>query len=173
MAVRKAVSGNPVRNNGSRLLYAGSVDRAEIGSLDYGTTSMDVVGQPNISGLTAKAISSGDFNVDNQLVAMGLNQSIAGVSIAVIKSGSGIQNRQNTKSWKGYTRSDIASFDAFTGLATYGPAAGNYVLSSGLDGVTGKLADEAGNPSYQVPGRLVYQFGSNVPKEQSYTSWTG
>jgi hypothetical protein len=173
MAVQKAVSGNPVRNNGSRLLFAGNVDRAEIGSLDYGTTSMDVVTQPNISGLTAKAISSGPFNVDNQLVAMGLNQSIAGVSIAVIKSGSGIQNRQNTKGFRGYTRSDIASFDMFTGLATYGPNAGAYVSASGLDGTVGVLADEAVAARYAVPGRLVYQFGSNVPKEQSYTSWTG
>lgn len=172
MATQKAISGNPVRNNGSRLLHAGNVDRAEIGSLDYGTTSMDVVTQPNISGLTAKAISSGDFNVDNKLVAMGLNQSIAGVAISVIKSGSGIQQRQNTKSWKGYTRSDITSYDAFTGTATYGSNAGDFVLASGVDGVTGKLADEAANPTYAVPSRLTYRLGDGT-ETKNYSAWTG
>lgn len=173
MATAKAISGNVVRNNGSRLLHGGAVDRAEIGSLDFGSTNMDVVTQPNISGLTAKAISSGDFNVDNKLVAMGLNQSIAGVAISVIKSGSGIQQRQNTKSWKGYTRSDITSIDLLSGDIVYGAAAGDYVLASGLDGVTGKLADEAANPTYAVPARLTYRQGGANPVSKNYTGWTG
>jgi hypothetical protein len=172
MATSKARNSSPIRNNSSTLLHGGSVDRAEIGSLDFGSTNMNVVTQPNISGLTTKAISSGDFNVDNKLVAMGLNQSIAGVAISVIKSSSGMASKTRNVS-VGYTQSDITAFDLLSGLPTFGENAGLYIQNSGLDGKMAKEADLAANSTMAVPGRLVYQFGSNTPKEQSYSPRTG
>lgn len=173
MATQKAISGNPVVNNGSRLLHAGNSTRPEVGSINYGKVGMSVTGQTDVSGLTHKAISGGDFNVDNRLVSMRTTTGVAGTEIKVIKSGSGLQDRQSIKSYNGYTRSDIDYYDKFTGLAEYGANAGDYVLASGIDGKVGKEADKAANPTMQVPGRLVYQFGSNSPKQQSYSKWTG
>jgi hypothetical protein len=172
MATAKAISGSSVKNNGSSLLFAGNVTRPEIGNLDFGSTNMNVVGQPNISGLTQKAISAGDFNVDNRLVSMGHTSSIAGVAIKVLKSGSGLQNRVKSLGAVSYTRSDLASFDMLTGLATYGSNAGDMVMFSGLDGSLGKDSDINNNSSYTVPHKLVFMQGGKNPVSKNYTGWT-
>lgn len=173
MATAKAKSGSNIKNNGSSILFGGNISDPNISTLDFGSTNMEVSYQGPVSGLVDKAFDSEEFSKKNSLTAMALTSSIGGVEIRVLKSGSGVENRQNTKGWRGYVRSDITSIDLLSGEISYGAAAGNYVSASGLDNTVGVLSDKVLQAGYAVPGRLVYQFGSNVPKEQSYSPKTG
>jgi hypothetical protein len=163
MAVSKVRSSEPVRNNSSSLLFAGNVSRPEIGSLDYGDTNMNVSYQGPVSGLVDKAFSSQEFSKQNSLTAMALTSSIGGSEVKILKSGSGLQQRQNTKSWRGYVQSDIEEIDLLSGTISYGVNAGRYIEASGINGDIGTLVDKA----FQVPARLTYRLSSG-PETKDY-----
>ena len=159
MSVQKAISGNNVKNNGSSLLHAGNVTRNEIGSLDFGDANMNYMRQGLVSGLTIKAISGGDFNVENRLVAMALTTSIAGSSLTALVGGAGMEQTKGINGWGGYNRRDITSIDMLTGDVVYGAANGDYVLASGLDNTTGANSDINASPDvYNVPHTLTYRL---------------
>jgi len=56
------------------------------------------------------------------------------------------------------------TFDIYAGTLTKGAGAGNTVAVSGIDGVTGKLADNAATGR----GELTFIQGSVVPDQLDY-----
>lgn len=166
----KIISGNPVKTDTGTLLRAGNAspslvnDLSLIENLDaqpkYGSKPA-LAESPNSSGNigTAKIISGGTFvNLEEgRYVAKLINHSIAGTASTFLKSGAAdTGGRRPVHKFYGYQRLNITSWNAVTGADTVGANAGATVLASGINGVTGKAADEA----YGPPGSLTFHHGA-------------
>lgn len=140
MTVHKALSANEFNNNGSAVMHGGY--SSSVPTIDFGNTFETVV-QPMVSGLTFKPITAEPFNQGNASVGMFISDMVG-------MNGVGVSNIAGSP-WVGYYDKNK-----------------DFVPASGLDAQTGPGVDKAANPTYQIPGRLVYQDGTGSPVVDSY-----
>jgi hypothetical protein len=185
MTTIKAISGNPYKDNGATVINGGTVDSSntvtstktisEISGLkdSYGSKVVEAVSTASSGNLgTLKANSSAAFAyqmVAGEYVAKIIGTKVAGLSNTVLRSGAGdFGHRRPIARWEGYNRLDITDWSYTTGAATLGGASGARVLPSGIDGTTGPDADDAANPSFAIPGELVYMVKGSLPTQDDY-----
>lgn len=185
---QKAITGNSIKNNGAAVLNAGNTpaDSPVTKSISqisnnnnpplYGqnlTASVSPASSGNI-GL-AKAISGSKFAgfYDGKYV-MQRYGFINGTANTALNSAAGDVKDKGFKGTYGYRRYNITSWNAVTGAATKGSAAGDLVLASGVDGTTGFNADDSVKyRTSAVPGELVVFTGKlNMPTQLDYNSKT-
>ena len=184
MATHTPMTGQVVRNNGATILNAGNHDGTNItneltlsnnaaNKYQYGSKVPLSTGTAGSSGNvgTIAPFSGDDFASKPQgflLRGYTDGQNIMGTADSGISAASDVGLRRPINRFYGYQRLHITSWDYVTGAATTGAGAGVTVLASGLDGVTGQLADNAANPTNAVPGELVYRDGSANPIQDEY-----
>jgi len=170
MATTAATSGNE-RKARVTILGAGNIDSnspvKEIGVDDMVNEPVKLYPQKAVSSNTANIgtivpLSGLEFNNtrDSEYVMPYMTTKIAGSSNTTMRSPAGDfgQIRQN---FKGDTQLNITSWNAVTGAATQGGAAGANVLASGSDGTTGTAADTAN----AMPGNIYFLQGGKNPVE--------
>jgi hypothetical protein len=184
MATTQPISGQPVRNNGATILNAGNHDGVNItnslslsdnaaNKYQYGSKVPLSTGEAGSSGNVGTIVpfAGDDFASKPEgflLRGYTSGQNIMGDADGGISAASDVGLRRPVHRFYGYQRLNITSWDYVTGAATVGGNAGVTVLASGLDGVTGQLADDAANPTNAVPGEFVYRDGSANPIQDEY-----
>jgi len=187
MAQQKAISANPYRDNGATVIKGGNIDStntvttapsvSEILNAEdrYGSKVAEAVSPDSSGNLgTIKANSSATFAyqmVEGEYVAKIIGTKIAGITNTVLRSGAGdFGHRRPIARWEGYYRLNITDWSYTTGAATYGGSEGDQVVPTGIDATTGPGVYEAANPTWAIPGELVYMIKGSLPTQDDYKS---
>jgi hypothetical protein len=181
----KCVSGNIIKNDSATVLHTGdgnsTVNNLSLienltGQTRYGArTSLAV--SPNSSGNlgTRKAVSGGLYsNIEKgNYIGKKYTSTINQSSNTFLRSGAAdvAGGRRGKTFFYGYQRLNITSWNAVTGAATEGSAAGVTVLASGLNGVVGGTYADHAN-SYGVPAELTYMTKGTTATQDDYKAST-
>lgn len=170
MATVYAISGLPTKNNSGSVLHAGNVTRADMSNLTLAENGSlhpqpRVVASATANIGTTKAISGGVFAYDpraEEFIAKVLTGTINGSANTVLRSGASAVGSKRTDKPTPYERLDITSWD-YQGAVTLGNGAGDTVLVSGIDNVTGAIAD---NGVYQA--EFTHSGPGVTPTNENY-----
>jgi hypothetical protein len=174
MATVYAISGLPTKNNSGSVLHAGNVTRADMSNLTLAENGSlhpqpRVVASATANIGTTKAISGGVFAYDNEgFIAKVLTGTINGSTNTVLRSGASSVGSKRTDKPTPYERLDITSWDYVSGSDTVGGGAGDSVLVSGIDNVTGARAD---NGVYQA--EFTHSGPGVTPTNNDYPTRNG
>jgi len=170
MATIYAVSGLPTKNNTGSVLNAGNVTRDNMSNLTLSENGSNhpqptVVSSATANIGTTKAISGGTFAYNNpDFIAKVLTGTINGSANTVLRSGASSFGSKRTDKPTPYERLDITSWNAVTGADSVGAGAGNTVLVSGINNVTGAAADHVWSTN---AGEFVYD-GPDTPTQADF-----
>lgn len=173
MATVYAISGLPTKNNSGSVLHAGNVTRADMSNLTLAENGSlhpqpRVVASATANIGTTKAISGGTFAyVNEEFIAKVLTGTINGSTNTVLRSGASAVGSKRTDKPTPYERLDITSWD-YQGAVTLGNGAGDSVLVSGIDNVTGARAD---NGVYQA--EFTHSGPGVTPTNNDYPTRNG
>jgi len=167
MAVTKAITANPQKNDGSTIVKAGAVASTDLninnrtllqntsGTVEYGS---------KVVAAGASPASSGNFNKGNTAgvyIAKKLSTTINGTANTVLLSGaSDFGGARSVNSLTTTRRLDPDSWDYVTGRLTKGNNAGDLV-SFGADHTVLYSTND-------VPGELTYRTGAPLPVNDNY-----
>jgi hypothetical protein len=139
-----------------------------------------------LSNITTKALTAGTFAYTVGSIIRRVTLALSGVSNTVLMTGaSNYGQRQaihqvvsvrsylvataiRAGSWTQYTASWTTTGTAPTAQNDFSTMV---TTNTAADG--GGTTDEAANPSYSVPGELLYRDGSPTPKQADYAAKTG
>lgn len=178
MAVTKAITANPQKNDGSTIVKAGAVASTDLninnrtllqntsGTVEYGSKVVAAGASPASSGNLGRGpgITGGTFNKGNTAgvyIAKKLSTTINGSANNVLLSGaSDFGGARSVNSLTTTRRLDEDSWDYVTGRVTKGNNAGDLV-SFGADHTVLYSTND-------VPGELTYRTGAPLPVNDNY-----
>lgn len=182
MATTYAVANTGKKNNNGTVLNGGNVsstgplsNNLTLGksaySIQYGSR-VPPANNPRV-GTAPAPISGGTYAVmaDGKYIARYISGNvIAGVSNTVLRGPASDYSRRPINKSEKARRYNIISWDYVTGAATKGGSAGaSYNMVDPLvPGGSTASFDSAANPTFSVPGELVYMYGSVLPKQDDY-----
>lgn len=160
MAVDKPIGGNPVKNNGGKVVKAGNTDGSVVGDLPLVTLAADDApnGTVVIEGATlgtTKALTSGTFSyqpakgTEFLLRIAGDNANKINGTLSTVLSVGGVENE--------YVWDGIMELNSTRKLDD------GSLIAFGDDNAAGPV-----EPNRGVPGQLVYMSGSKTPFSDDY-----
>lgn len=174
MATTTCISANPTKNDGGTILNGGNIAGTRFSNLTQSTANT----QHNPE--TAKSVQSATANIGTGKPFAGavFNSQKAGqyvgplVQAYIAQSGftgmrspaaSNHPSRIEQNLYQQYERYDNTTW-TYQGVLTKGGNAGTAVLASGINGTTGRTADDAP----KTPGELQFMYGALSPKQADY-----